>query len=817
MKLLSLTVNEFRGFRHRKFDFHGQTAAFLGPNGSGKSSVVDAIDFLMRGAIRRLEGEGAGDLSITKHGPHLDAKPQDAWVEAEIHYAADKEPLILRRCLAEPNKLICSQDIPSSIRDAFVLAQQGGHHLLTRRELLRFVFTEPGNRAKAVAALLQLESIEEARRELQGAAKLASDRLIKAEAAVDTHGKAVLRSFVPPCVDQEDLLARINQLRKMLGGDLLRAVREGPNVAAGLEQPAAAAVHPLQSQKVRSHIAALVTAGFDALRSLAGEADSYLQRLTAFRLDEPLQASLRAGDLVSKGLALLERDECPLCLSRVPRSQLQDLFERRRESAAAASAERLALRMIRQQLLRNFEQQRLTFNDLVSQLGARPELPSQRLRELARTISSVAPVLFVDEVEGPVPKSDALRSLHSIIPEAETEVRELEAIAQTLPELSKLQEAWDQVSQAAKGLENLDEAGIEVSVAKRVSDALRRADSHFIAARDSILQDTYDAVADRMGNLYRKIHAGDENNFGAYMAPTRAGLKLSVDFRDKGQFPPSALHSEGHQDSMGLCFFLALTEYLAGAGLPVVVLDDVVMSVDYNHRRGVAQVLATEVSGRQLIITTHDRIWWRQLRTLGVVTKTNSFEFTGWSFEDGPQEIEEAGDPLARARVALERGDAPQVAAALRRAVEELFPDICDALGAKVRYRADGANEAGEFLQAALFTYGELLRKAKSASQQWKRDTAPLEKLDKERAAVCKDFYGEAWLVNPTLHFNLWSANISASDFTPILAAYEALFKLFYCAQCGMLLQAVEVDHKLNVVKCACGHVTWHCELPPKS
>jgi tetratricopeptide (TPR) repeat protein len=401
--------------------------------------------------------------------------------------------------------------------------------------------------------------------------------------------------------------------------------------------------------------------------------------------------------------------------------------------------------------------------------------------------------------------------------EAETEVRSLEAQAQALPELSKLQEAWDQISQASKSVKNLDKARIEVNVERRVSDALRRASSHFITARDSILQDTYDAVADRMGDLYRQIHASDESNFGAYMAPTRAGLKLSVEFRNKGQFPPSALHSEGHQDSMGLCFFLALTEYLAGADLPVVVLDDVVMSVDYNHRRGVAQVLAKEVGGRQLIITTHDRVWWRQLRTLGVVSRANSFEFTGWSLEEGPREVEHAGDPLSRARIALEKGDAPQAAAALRRAVEEVFPDICDALGARVRYRADGANEAGEFVQAAISTYGDLLRKAKDASQQWKRDATALNELDQKRATVCKDFAGEAWLVNPSLHFNLWSANISAADFTPVMRAYDALFRLFTCGQCGGLLHAIEVDHTLSVVKCACGEVTWHCQLPPKT
>jgi len=57
-----------------------------------------------------------------------------------------------------------------------------------------------------------------------------------------------------------------------------------------------------------------------------------------------------------------------------------------------------------------------------------------------------------------------------------------------------------------------------------------------------------------------------------------------VNFYDRGLFPPAAFHSEGHQDGMGVCLYLALMKRLFGKRITFALLDDVVMSVDAGHR-----------------------------------------------------------------------------------------------------------------------------------------------------------------------------------------------------------------------------------------
>jgi recombinational DNA repair ATPase RecF len=54
--------------------------------------------------------------------------------------------------------------------------------------------------------------------------------------------------------------------------------------------------------------------------------------------------------------------------------------------------------------------------------------------------------------------------------------------------------------------------------------------------------------------------------------------------------------------------------------LPVIMFDDVVMSIDAQHRRPRAPLLKDRISPKhQLIITTHNKLWYQHLKTVGLL------------------------------------------------------------------------------------------------------------------------------------------------------------------------------------------------------
>ena len=96
-----------------------------------------------------------------------------------------------------------------------------------------------------------------------------------------------------------------------------------------------------------------------------------------------------------------------------------------------------------------------------------------------------------------------------------------------------------------------------------------------------------------------------------------------------------AYHSEGHQDAMGLCLYLALMRHTLGNDFTLAVLDDVLMSVDAGHRREVCSLLKTHFPKTQFILTTHDPVWLQFMRVDELIK--GSIAFGGWSVESGPQ------------------------------------------------------------------------------------------------------------------------------------------------------------------------------------
>ena len=204
--------------------------------------------------------------------------------------------------------------------------------------------------------------------------------------------------------------------------------------------------------------------------------------------------------------------------------------------------------------------------------------------------------------------------------------------------------------------------------------------------------------------------------FNALLVSEGAGVDFKVDFHGRGVNPPHALHSEGHQDSMGICLYLALAERLTQGFIDLIILDDVMMSVDAPHRREICNLLANFFKGRQFFITTHDQTWARQLQSEGVITSKNRIEFSNWTIENGPS-MNILGDIWEVIENDLDRNDIPSAAAKLRRGSEEYFSQVCASLQAPVRFKFNGQYELGDLLSGAMSEYKSQLKHAKTAAK----------------------------------------------------------------------------------------------------
>ncbi len=129
---------------------------------------------------------------------------------------------------------------------------------------------------------------------------------------------------------------------------------------------------------------------------------------------------------------------------------------------------------------------------------------------------------------------------------------------------------------------------------------------------DSILA----KIATEVGRLYELVHPSEGlEKISLELDPKkRASLEMGATFGGIKNAPPQAYFSDSHLDTLGLCVFLALA-MLDSPEHKILVLDDVLASVDEPHVERLIEMLYQETSKfKHCIMTTHYRPWKEKLR-----------------------------------------------------------------------------------------------------------------------------------------------------------------------------------------------------------
>lgn len=105
---------------------------------------------------------------------------------------------------------------------------------------------------------------------------------------------------------------------------------------------------------------------------------------------------------------------------------------------------------------------------------------------------------------------------------------------------------------------------------------------------------------------------------------TEKAIDIALHFYGKPQLSPRLTLSEGYRNSLGLAIFISLANRGEINNHPLI-LDDIVSSLDRDHRGLVIDVLRKELPNRQVLLLTHDREWFDELRRR--LSDTNQWEF----------------------------------------------------------------------------------------------------------------------------------------------------------------------------------------------
>ena len=812
----SISMKEIRGIRDLALTFDGKSYVVCGPNGTGKSGVVDAIEFCLTGDISRLTGRGTQGVTLLKHGPHVKRKndPERSEVTIALRIPSIGKSAVVTRNMKKPNELRIEPE-DADIRAVMDEVESHPELVLSRREIIKFVLAEAGERSKEVQALLRLDRIEQIRsvlvtanNKVKAASSQAKDATKRSEGALSRHLGIADSS-------PEAMLEAVNARRGVLGLGVISAFDAATKFNEGVEASAKAA--SFNKESALQEVDALLFALGDGSKDGAAAVEAIGEDIKAFEEEPELLSLVQREAFVQTGLGLVDSALCPLCDTEWPDvEELKGHIEEKlAESSAAAKIGKriIANGKIAIKTLGELEALSTTIGKLAKEeskdsLAESLDNWSESLDEFKKELSTVERIIASkDKLAGGwmrVPSSvgEGLVSFRGHLDAKPDQTAKVDA--QTY--LNRAQDLLDEVRTALRWYER---ARLGAEASQKVCDL-------YVEVSAKALSEMYESVESDFSEFYRAINSGDEERFKAHLEQASGKLDLTVEFYGLGMYPPSAYHSEGHQDGMGVCLYLALMKHLFGDDFSFAVLDDVVMSIDSGHRREFCRLLREKFPNTQFVITTHDPIWASQLETERVISSRARAEFLGWDVEAGPI-FQASSEVWDRIEDDLAKNDVPGAAHKLRRHLEAQCKELANALGARMPFRSDANYDLGDLFSGVVGRQTELFKAASSAANSWndQSEVDEIVRLREARTEALDEYSGEQWIINKAVHFNDW-ATFSVEDFRPVVSATRAFLKQFRCKnpECGSWVHPVPLREP-EAFRCDCGEVDLKLKKKP--
>ena len=759
-----------------------------GENGAGKSSIVEAIEYFFTCKLSVFEGEGTQSLSLQKHAPHKDFSKDDMSIKVTfnpghitLERTFEKEP--------EP---------PKKLEDFFQTARKGTF-ILRRSQILKFVTSVPADRFRAIASILGIEPLDNIELEMKRACDDLQGNIGFKRERIGNLVTEISKLLGEDISQSKEVLPSINRKLKEVnlstiasfdevdkpGNEMLKAFRK----TTDMEQVTKLneTIEELESLRINGEIT-------ENLRSL--------NKKIIPLLEERTKRELSIRELLLKGRQALEETErniCPLCGQEVDREKLLKQIDARLHTLSQLSEEASEIRRTSVPIEEKLNLLLSKIKKITLELESFKALDNVRKRLL----------LMLEFIEGFVERIKSAKELKEEFPVEAFERNnvKLEKLLKTIS--TKCQKAFEKIGvpedwkNKMKVISLVNQVKAMINELGNIKKQLKIEEMRYSLAskmyvtfseiKKAKIEEIYKSMAGNINAFYSTLHPNDPHrNIELNVAPSRrASAELKIESFGIAKEDPRAFTSEGHQDSLGLCIFLAFVKKF-NEGCNLIVLDDVVSTIDAQHRELICELLFKEFKDYQLIITTHDGIWYEQLRShqraCGIDGNFKNLEIIRWEPETGPI-IEPFKPRWERIQKRIDCSDKPGAGNEGRQYLEWLLKEICEATRAEVPFKTDGKYVVFDLWNPA------------------KQRVSKLVKDDEFREKVSQRFQElETTIIMGNLlsHDNPLADTVSIEEVKRFCEAIHELNNVFSCPNCGSFLKYYRDMKKLRCPNSRC-------------
>ena len=797
-RIQRLDLQGFRGIRQSvPLLFEAKSILLFGENGTGKSSFVDALEKLLTGRVSTLDGR-AHSLSSDRHGPHI--------------RNGEHPPLIAITFNDADGTVFDLQSDPANLPTALQEYLQGARenlYILRRRQILEFIDSQPRQRYDLLRPFLPLsgiEAIEEALRQ----ARDRTDTEVRNAAQETSRLTQDLRRLLGSDTlseepTEEQVIRAVSRELATVGQAQITAIPRLSESIARLSD----ALSPFGDLSRQSQLANAIQALEELVEMIPRvQAMSLITTVETLRRREAREARIFYEAVLEQGVRWIgeeSRNTCPLCEQPIDTQRVVG----RTQERLIAMREILNLRQEGRRALESARQAVRSAIEATQRAEARARVLAEE--ETGRSIETIAAARSILDALGEVLRGDlatldieAVRrhsaqvSPDAPLVEALTRCQnEFRARLSSLPSpqaAQKLLSLRDRLERVSQIWPEVCRARASAKEALERARAARAIYEDAQAARKEEVQSLFDELSKDINDIYVHLHP-DESHGGVRLEVREAvqgSVNLRADFYERQSEDPRAYYSDAHLDTLGLAIFLALRRWYRKQrpDFDLMVLDDVLTSVDTAHSVRLSELLLSEFRDYQVLLTTHDRIWFEHLRDIqarcGVTQAFVNKVIHKWTIDEGPDLREPEDERQAISRLIAD-GSAEEIAVMAGRLLEHILQEMRYTLRLSVQAKPGEQYEIGElwpsFYAAIRKDYPTLYKQARKT----------LDALDVR------------WTVRNWIgaHWNTWARNVSRSTAIAFATAVCNLFDRVFCSACRRFIAPSATP--LGQLACRCG------------
>ena len=273
---------------------------------------------------------------------------------------------------------------------------------------------------------------------------------------------------------------------------------------------------------------------------------------------------------------------------------------------------------------------------------------------------------------------------------------------------------------------------------------------------------------------------------------TSASLDISITLDNGRKTTPNQFCSEANYDLLVLLLYISLIRASSELGQSkVLILDDVVQSVDSTVRGKFFDYIVQKCKDWQFIVTCHDDLWKNQMRTIFNRNGHSFKEFSllNWDYYKGPvlYEVTDTGYDSSLQKAIL-TGNKQIIASIAGITLEKICQKLSFSLAVSIHRKYEDK-----------YTLNDLWQPVRSSLKNTKLYNL-LNEIDRDN--IVRNMYGS--------HANEWAESLSLTEILSFANNVVSLYELVYCKKCFSWISKPESSTKSHVVaECKCRHLNY--------